>query len=463
MPVVRRNFFLKKGIVNLFALLGLALLIISLLFTLNLVQQRQEVRKFAYPPEPPSEPTPNPTPPPAPEPTISPSPPTPPSTSTPPPTPPSTPVPLATSAPTTTPYMPVISRPIPTSTPQSMPASRYVLPYGSGYGVPTTITSTFPFSPIRDYQLTQTEENAIMIGVGGVAALSMGAATAPLWVPAAGVAATALWTAGTTAAGALGTASTYAYVQTAGALYTAPPLVQRAVQWGTITAELGGTAATAYGCASGNRSACEAGVVGAQMYMQQQVVQAAAARQGLRTVNPSSQTGTTQRTITFDRGMVRVGTSEETVVLYKGMASYSGRDVLSATEMGSSLRPPGNPQKALDTYLSYMDLEELATRHAEYSYGWSPGISFTTSREVAEGFAWRLSSGTETGGVLIQVNLPRANVISIPDLVNRGYRAPRFFPGDLDRSLKMVFEEQEHIVFGRVPGDLVQVIQSGFR
>jgi hypothetical protein len=142
----------------------------------------------------------------------------------------------------------------------------------------------------------------------------------------------------------------------------------------------------------------------------------------------------------------------ETIILFKGMADYDGGDILPPIERGSELRDPCPAEECIQEWLrNGSTLESLVIRHANYSMGWSPGVTFTKSLEVAEEFASRLGREAGKMGVIIEVELPISQVWSIRDLVSKGWG-----PGGLNLSLDQVLKEQEYIILGRISANCVR-------
>jgi len=142
----------------------------------------------------------------------------------------------------------------------------------------------------------------------------------------------------------------------------------------------------------------------------------------------------------------------ETIILFKGMADYDGGDILPPIERGSELRDPCPAEECIQEWLrNGSTLESLVIRHANYSMGWSPGVTFTKSLEVAEEFASRLGREAGKMGVIIEVELPISQVWSIRDLVSKGWG-----PGGLNLSLDQVLKEKEYIILGRISANCVR-------
>ena len=146
----------------------------------------------------------------------------------------------------------------------------------------------------------------------------------------------------------------------------------------------------------------------------------------------------------------------ETIILFKGMADYDGGDILPPIERGSEFRDPCPAEECIQERLrNGATLESLVIKHANYSMGWSPGVTFTKSLEVAEEFASRLGREAGKMGVIIEVELPISQVWSIRDLVSKGCIGA-LGPGGLNLSLDQVLKEQEHIILGRISASCVR-------
>lgn len=110
----------------------------------------------------------------------------------------------------------------------------------------------------------------------------------------------------------------------------------------------------------------------------------------------------------------------EMLTFYAGRKNYDYSSRLHPPcVFGGDCILPCDPEEAIRTHLQKgTTLNTIAWYHAKRSKGWSPGISLTPHLETAVGIVRGKSQGE--GGVVVEVEVPRDEVISIEELYQKG-------------------------------------------